>query len=276
MATARWRLDLAYDGAAFSGFALQPEHPSVVGVLRETLARTLRLAEAPYLTGAGRTDAGVHAWAQVVSLDLDEAVLDDEGAAGLVRSLNAQLAGRVAVRSARRVPEDFDARHSALWRSYRYLISTGPNVGPVSHVAWALNGPLDLAAMNAATGAVLGEHDFRAFCKRPADRGPDEALVRRVLEARWSALEDPAGLAGPGGLVMLSVRASSFCHHLVRRLVGAVVAVGQGRLGVEVIGARLASGSGEGLPGPAPASGLCLMGVGYEPRHGGASGTWTV
>ena len=122
-ATQRWRLDLAYDGAAFSGFAFQPQFVTVVGLLRETLVRTWRLSEAPLIVGAGRTDAGVHAFNQVVHVDLPAESkgprLDGER---LLTSLNKQLRGRVQVLRAEPVGHDFHARYSAIWREYRYLV----------------------------------------------------------------------------------------------------------------------------------------------------------
>ena len=120
----RWRLLLAYDGAAFRGFAPQPEVPTVAGALRQALERTARLSEPPPITCAGRTDAGVHARGQVVHVDLPSSLPYDE--AGLARSLNRQLAPRIVVRRADEVGDGFDARRSAVGRSYRYLVWNAP------------------------------------------------------------------------------------------------------------------------------------------------------
>ena len=172
-ATQRWRLDLAYDGSGLSGFAYQPQFTTVVGLVRETMARTLRLKEPPLVVGAGRTDAGVHAFAQVVHVDLPARLYaSDRGPEDerLVQSLNRQLAGRVRVQRALRVGDDFHARFSAQWREYRYLVleSAPPALALTSAWSWSVPGPLDLASMNVAAADAVGVHDFRAFCRRPA------------------------------------------------------------------------------------------------------------
>ena len=273
MATSRWRLDLAYDGAAFAGFAVQPDRTTVVGDLRAAIQRSLQLDDAPFLVGAGRTDAGVHAFAQVVSFDLPAAALDDAGIERFTRSLNAQLRGRVLVTRALRVPDDFSARHDALWRSYRYLVAPSPSLVALESIAWSVGGEIDLAAMNEAIALVHGEHDFRAFCKRPADKGPDEPLVRNVFEASWRVESDALRLSPSGEpFYVFSIRAKAFCHNMVRRLVSSLVAVGQGRLRAEDIATRLETHSGVGLPAPAPAAGLALTAVGYEASLGGPAG----
>jgi tRNA pseudouridine38-40 synthase len=273
VATSRWRLDLAYDGAAFAGFAVQPDRTTVVGSLRAAIARSLQLDDEPFLVGAGRTDSGVHAFAQVVSLDLPAGVLDDAGVERFTRSLNGQLRGRVLVNRVLAVPDDFSARYSALWRSYRYLVTSAPSLASLEAVSWAVAGEVDLAAMNEAAAVIRGEHDFRAFCKRPADKGPDEPLVRNVLEASWRREPDAIHLSASGEpFYVFSIRATAFCHNMVRRLVSSLVAVGQGRLRVEDITTRLETHSGVGLPAPAPAAGLALVAVGYEDAVGGPAG----
>ena len=273
MATSRWRLDLAYDGAAFAGFAVQPDRTTVVGELRAAIQRSLQLEDEPFLVGAGRTDAGVHAFAQVVSFDLPEGVLEGVGLERFTRSLNAQLRGRVIVTRSLDVPEDFSARYSALWREYRYLVAPAPTLDSLAAISWAVRGELDLAAMNEAAEAIRGEHDFRAFCKRPADKGPDEPLVRNVVDAIWRIEADALALTPTGGTFwVFSIRAKAFCHHMVRRLVSSLVAVGQGSLTSDDVRERLASHSGVGLPAPAPAGGLALVAVGYEAHVGGPAG----
>ncbi len=266
--TARWRIDLAYDGAAFAGFALQPDRPTVVGALREALARALRLEDPPYVTGAGRTDTGVAALAQVVSVDLP-ADLDPEA---LRRSLNAQLRGRVSVHALER-RDGFDARHDALWRAYRYLVAPGTELAPAAAVAWAVPEVLDVRPMERAAEDLVGEHDFRAFCKRPPDKGPDDPLVRRVMAARWRRVPDLLGLSpGGGDLLVFEIRANAFCHRQVRALVGTMVAVGAGRLPSGIVAERLLAATHDGLPAPAPATGLALVAVGYPEEAGGPSG----
>ena len=264
-------MDLAYDGAAFAGFAPQPGRVTVVGALGEAIARTLRLEAAPFIVGAGRTDAGVHALAQVISLDLEPSTLDEDRADWFVRSLNHQLRGRVVVARAW-VLDDFHARFDATWRQYRYLVATGPALAATSAFSWAVAAPLDLAAMNDASAYVVGVHDFRAFCKRAPDKTPDEPLLRHVYEAAWADEPDRLGVVTNGGFLVFHIRANAFCHNQVRRLVGSLVAVGRGDLDPEEIAARLQSGEARQLPAPAPAAGLALVGVGYDDAHGGPSG----
>lgn len=249
----------------------------MVSLLREALATPLRMDDQPFLTGAGRTDTGVHAFAQVVSVDLPTPLLGDAhgGPERLRRSLNAQLKGQVYVRSLQQVRPDFDARRSARWRAYRYLVVAGErwSLATTDDLAWSVDGPLDLDAMNEAASRLLGLHDFRSFCRRPADKGPDEPLVRHVLAARWTVVGDPLAVV-PGGFPILrfDVRANAFCHNMVRSLVATLVAVGKGHLSGEEISRRLAAPARAGLPSPAPAPGLCLVGVGYDEVDGGPSG----
>ena len=270
-ATQRWRLDLAYDGRAFSGFAYQPRLETVAGALREALARTLRLEAEPAIVGAGRTDAGVHALAQVVHVDLPARPPTRHAleTARLVASLNAQLRGRVHVLAATPVEDSFHARFSATWRAYRYLVCVdGPRLDALGALAWCVRGPVDLAAMSAAAAEVVGTHDFRSFCRRAPRTAPGDPINRLVLEARWRVVDDPLGLAPGGTFYRLDIRAQSFCHTMVRSLVSTMVAIGQGRLAPDTLGRRLASPERDRLPAPAPPTGLALVAVGYD---GGAS-----
>jgi tRNA pseudouridine38-40 synthase len=266
-ATQRWRLDLAYDGQAFSGFAYQPHHDTVVGLLRSTLASTLRLEREPVIIGAGRTDAGVHAFNQVVHVDLPGVVkvrtLEGER---LMRSLNKQLRGRVQILRAEPVSDDFHARFSATWREYRYLVleSRPPGLESTNAWAWSVEGPLNLRAMNNAAKSIVGTHDFRAFCRRPSNATAEEPLLRRVLAARWERLEDQWVMSPRHApVVRLTIRAQSFCHNMVRCLVSTMVAVGRGELDHDVVTERLESLSRYQLPQAAPAAGLALVAVGY-------------
>jgi tRNA pseudouridine38-40 synthase len=267
-ATQRWRFDLAYDGQAFSGFAYQPHHDTVVGLLRSTMKKSLRLDVEPIIVGAGRTDSGVHAFQQVVHVDLPVAPkvrsLDAER---VVTSLNKQMRGRVQVLRAERVDDSFHARFSAQWREYRYLVleSAPPGLESTNVWSWAVGGPLDLAAMNASAQDVLGTHDFRAFCRRPTNSTPDEPLLRRVIAAQWERLEDE-WLMSPrhAPVVRLTIRAQSFCHNMVRCLTSTMVGIGTGELPVGIVKERLESLSRYQLPQAAPAGGLALVGVGYE------------
>ena len=274
-ATQRWRLDLAYDGAAFHGFAYQPEFVTVVGVLRATLARTLRLAEEPVIVGAGRTDAGVHAFAQVVHLDVAESSGERLDSERLVASLNKQLRGRIRILAVRAVSQDFHARFSATWREYRYLVleAAPPALGLTNGWSWTVAAPLDLEAMNRACAVVMGTHDFRAFCRRATNADSQDPLLRRVLDCSWERLEDHWVMSPTNSpAVRLTIRAQSFCHNMVRSLTSTMVAIGQGRLSESTLRERLESHQRDHLPLLAPAGGLSLIGVGYDEFAGGPSG----
>jgi tRNA pseudouridine38-40 synthase len=277
-ATQRWRLDIAYDGQGLNGFAYQPEFTTVVGLLRSTMATTLHLDEEPHIVGAGRTDAGVHAFAQVIHVDLPSNFFASRGgpdAERLVRALNRQLRGRVRVLSAYVVDDTFHARFSATWREYRYLVleTTPPALALHNAFSWAVQGPLDLAAMNRAGALLLGTHDFRAFCRRPDGSDPEEPLKRRVMSALFERLEDNWQMSPERApVVRFTIRAQSFCHNMVRSLTSTLVAIGQGKLPASTISERLESHQREHLPPPAPAGGLSLVGVGYGEFAGGPSG----
>jgi tRNA pseudouridine38-40 synthase len=265
----RWRLDIAYDGNAFSGFAYQPEFTTVVGVLRETLASTLQIDE-PIIVGAGRTDAGVHAFAQVVHVDLPATLFASaRGPEGsrLMRSLNQQLRGRLRVLGATPVHSTFHARYSATWREYRYLVleTSPPALDLNDRWSWSVKGPLDLDLLNRVSTEIIGLHDFRAFCRRPTNSVADEPLLRRVIDARWERLADSWALTPDSSTTLkFTIRAESFCHNMVRCLTSALVAISQKKLPETAIAERFESFSRDHLPSPAPASGLALIAVGYE------------
>ena len=210
----RIRLDLAYDGTAFHGWAVQPGLRTVQGELQAALATILRVEAVPVVC-AGRTDAGVHARGQVVHFDVEEAP-DLER---LVRRLNGVLTADVRVRRAAVAPAGFDARFGALRRRYAYRIADDPAaVDPLTraHVlAWPR--PLDVGAMNAASLLLVGRHDFASFCKQR-----EGATTIRTLEQLSWAREESGVLVG-------TVVADAFCHSMVRALVGCLIAVGEGR-----------------------------------------------
>jgi tRNA pseudouridine38-40 synthase len=270
--TRRIALGLAYDGSGYHGFAAQPGQRTVAGELAAALQQMS--GRAVVLTCAGRTDAGVHAVAQVVHADLDEAFLSDHyGTAGLApgselvalaAALSAQLGPETAVWRALVAPEGFDARKSAIARRYRYDLEVAARPDPLRRGAvWHLETPVELAAMRLAADALLGEHDFAAFCRRPPDR-PEGPITRRVTEARFVL---------PGeGLVRFVIEADAFCHQMVRSIVGALVAVGVGRLRPSDLVALLAGADRQGAPSPAPPGGLCLVAVRYPEA---LTGTWS-
>ena len=263
----RWRLLIAYDGAAFRGFALQPEVPTVAGALRHALGRSARTSEPPHLTCAGRTDAGVHARGQVVHVDLPPVPFDG---VGLARALNRQLAPSIVVLAADEVSSTFDARRSALARTYRYLVWNAPAPDPLlDPMAWHVRDPLDLRAMEAASDVLLGTHDFRSFCRRKPGSSPEEPIVRRVTRAKWFLAEGRELTdIGTGRLLRFEIQANSFCHQMVRSVVGSLVEVGRGRANAATLLERLRATTRHRAADPAPAQGLCLVSVDYGPDAG--------
>jgi tRNA pseudouridine38-40 synthase len=223
----RLRLDLAYDGTDFHGWARQPSLRTVQGTLEAALAQILRV-EAVAVTCAGRTDTGVHARGQVVHLDVDDSSLAAVAgrslaspADALLRRLNGVLPEDVRIRRAAQAPEGFDARFSAVWRRYAYRIADLPELmDPLkrgSVLFWPSS--LDLDAMNKAAAQLTGEHDFAAFCKKREGA----TTIRTLLDLSWSRDLD--------GLAVATVCADAFCHNMVRSLVGCMIAVGEGRRG---------------------------------------------
>ena len=281
--TVRWRLRVAYDGSGFHGFAAQDGIDTVAGALSAALSRVTRTPVT--LTCAGRTDTGVHALDQMVHFDVPverSAALEP---AALVKSCNSQVGPAIVVRSAEIAPAGFDARHSATGRRYRYLVVNAPVPDPLlAGLTWHVPEPLELRAMSAAADALLGEHDFRAFCRRVPGTTPDDPIPRRVLDARWTRLDGrPAGArtAGTsdldahsastgaslapvvGDLLAFEIEANAFCHQMVRSLVGTLVDVGRGRKRPSDILHILRSADRSQASQPAPPQGLTLMAVRY-------------
>jgi tRNA pseudouridine38-40 synthase len=251
-ASVRVRIDLSYDGTGFSGWAAQPGRRTVEGVLSETLGHVLRLPAAPRLTVAGRTDTGVHARGQVAHADLHHAVW--AGAADVVtRRLARALPPDIRARSVCPAPEGFDARFSALWRRYSYRVCDDPAAAdPLRRheTLWYPRG-LDLAAMNAAAAALAGEHDFAAFCRRREGA----TTVRALRRLDWERDAD--------GVAVACVVADAFCHNMVRALVGALLAVGDGSRPQSWPAAVLGAAVRDPAVRVVPSHGLCLEEVRY-------------
>jgi tRNA pseudouridine38-40 synthase len=262
----RWRLRLAYDGSRFRGFAAQSGQTTVAGALCEALSLVTRVDIA--LTCAGRTDAGVHALDQVVHFDLPTSVASGLDPAAVMRSCNRQLGPSIVIREAGPVPLSFSARRSATGRRYRYLVVNGPTADPLlARVAWHVTEPLDVRTMSAAADAILGEHDFRAFCRRAPGTTADAPIVRRVLDARWSLVDGSKGkalLPVDGHLLAFEIDANAFCHQMVRSLVGTFVDVGRGKKRPSDITWILRSADRQQASQPAPPGGLTLMAVRYD------------
>ncbi|MET8337309.1 tRNA pseudouridine synthase A [Streptosporangium canum] len=309
----RLRLDLAYDGTDFSGWAKQPGRRTVQGEIEEALGKILRLPEPPVLTVAGRTDAGVHARGQVAHVDLGveafgalesrhgrrapsapsaeaesaaDAVRTAEAGYGVARPAGASveigsaLAGSAAdagapddmderLSSLRRrlagvlppdvrvyrvtvAPRGFDARFSAMSRRYAYRVSDAPGgVDPLRRreVVW-YSRPLDVDRLNVAAAALLGEHDFAAFCKKREGA----TTIRELQRLDWVRQD---------GILVATVVADAFCHSMVRALVGSLLPVGEGRLAVDWPGQVLTRAVRDSGVHVAPAHGLCLEEVRY-------------
>lgn len=258
----RLRLDLAYDGTDFHGWAAQPDLRTVEGELTAALTTILRLPQPARVTVAGRTDAGVHALGQVVHLDVDPAGLarvrghsDRPLLEILLTRLRGLLPGDVAVHAAREAAGGFDARFSATSRRYRYLISDDPaRVDPLRRrEVLGLRTPLDVDAMNAASTRLCGLRNFAAFCKKREGA----TTTRTLLRYDWQRRED--------GLLEASILADAFCHSMVRALIGAVVPVGAGDHEPQWPEQVLSDGVRDPRVRVMPAHGLTLIEVTYPP-----------
>ncbi len=261
----RVRLDLAYQGTDFAGWAVQPGLRTVQGTLESGLATLLRGA-APRVTVAGRTDAGVHARGQVVHVDLTPAQWDAlPGRSGrssgdaLVARLGGVLPSDVVVHRAGPAPAGFDARFSALHRRYTYRIADDVTLRDPLRRAWVLwhRRPLDVEAMGEAMAPLRGVRDFAAYCKPR----PGATTIRELQEMRWHRPSEGVD----AGLVVAHVRADAFCHNMVRALVGAAVAVGEGRRDVTWPAELLSARRRDAGAGVVPAHGLVLEEVIYPP-----------
>jgi tRNA pseudouridine38-40 synthase len=226
----------------------------VQDVLAAALGRVLRLPEPPGLTVAGRTDAGVHARGQVVHADVPAATWAALSGRAVAR-LAAVLPADVRVHAAGPAPDGFDARFSALWRRYSYRVcDEAGRADPLRRheTLWSFR-RLDLAVMNEAAGLVVGEHDFAAFCRRR----PGATTVRTLRVLDWRRDGD--------GLAVATVIADAFCHNMVRALVGALLAVGEGRRPPGWPAGVLAAAVRDPAVRVVAPHGLCLEEVGYPP-----------
>ncbi|WP_233160368.1 tRNA pseudouridine(38-40) synthase TruA [Actinophytocola xanthii] len=235
---------MAYDGTDFSGWARQPDRRTVCGVLEDTMSMVLR--QDVRLTVAGRTDAGVHATGQVAHCDI-------EPPGDLRARLARALPPDVRVTSVEPAPPTFDARFSALRRHYVYRVCDTPwAANPLRRrdtVTWPR--ALDLAALDEAARGLLGEHDFAAFCRRREGA----TTVRELQRLAWTRDAD--------GVLSAHVSADAFCHSMVRSLVGALIAVGEGRRPPEWPRTLLSARSRSSEVTVAPAHGLTLVQVDY-------------
>jgi tRNA pseudouridine38-40 synthase len=256
---------VAYDGTDFHGFAESNGVVTVMGTLRATLEQILQVELD--LTAAGRTDAGVHGWGQVVTGRLP-ATAD---LARLQQSVNRMCAPAIAIRTAEWADDEFDARFSATSREYRYDVWNHPQPNPlVARTSWHVPHELDLDAMNQAATHLLGEHDFASFCRRPKvpDGHPDKSLVRILQRAEWrrvsASAEMPGGGEIPDAMLRFEIAASSFCHQMVRSVVGTLIEVGRGRRSADSIRVTLEAQDRSSAGPVAPPTGLVLWAVSYS------------
>ena len=267
-----WKLTLAYDGTDFHGWQVQPEKRTVQGELQAALERLV--GEAPLPQGSGRTDAGVHALAQVASFQLEARI----PAGNLVRALNRTLPGSIRVVEAEVVPDAFHARHSAVAKTYEYRVlpiePAAEQICPpflarfVYPYSWRVN--LDLLQRSAA--ALIGEHDFRSFAASDPDlatrasepdadgvvRSEARTTVRTIFASEWRE-ETTDGFR----VLVYRVRGNGFLPHMVRNLVGTTLDVGRGYLRLEEIPEILAARDRAAAGPTAPARGLYLHSVEY-------------
>lgn len=255
----RLRLDLAYDGTGFRGWARQPGLRTVQGTLEAAIARIL--GGDPTLVVAGRTDAGVHASGQVAHLDLTEAqqVRLAKGRNPDPDALAARLTGvlgqypDLAVHRSTVAVTGFDARFSAVWRRYSYRIADrATGYDPLDRLrTTTVNAMLDVDAMDEAARSLIGLHDFAAYCKWR----DGATTIRTLLEFDWHRADD--------GVLVANVKADAFCHSMVRALVGACVGVGQGRLTPSDVVEIREAGERTSETKVLAARGLTLAEVGY-------------
>ncbi len=250
-----WKLLLAYDGTDFHGWQVQPGRYTVQGELADALERVTGERTLPQ--GSGRTDAGVHALAQVASV----ALLAPIPPTNLLRALNRTLPPAIRVLAAEHAPADFHARHSATGKRYEYRIYRGEICPPaLARYVYAMPWPLHLDAMQEAASDVLGTHDFSSFAASDADRttrmAADEQVhnVRTLTHSLWHE---------EGDLLLYTVAGSGFLHHMVRNLVGTFLEVGRGQRHPAEIAAMIAARRRTVAGATAPARGLYLHSVVY-------------
>jgi len=249
------KLVLAYDGSEFSGWQVQPDVATIQDTLASAIGRVTGEKVLPQ--GSGRTDAGVHALAQVATFVTRSRI----PAQNLVKALNDVLPASIRVLEATEAPPEFHARKSAHAKTYRYRIHRGAVCSPfLARYVWHYPYPLDEDAIRQAASFVIGEHDFTSFAAVDSERGREDEIsdvrsnVRRVFASIWERT---------GEELLYVVRGSGFLHHMVRNLVGTFVLVGKGTLKPEDVATILEVRNRSAAGATAPASGLYLVSVEY-------------
>ena len=246
----RMRMNISYDGAPFFGFARNEGVATVAATLEDALREVL--GHPVVVACAGRTDKGVHARGQVISFDAAE---DRADPLRLVRAINAMCGPSIAARGARVARPEFDARRSCVGRVYRYRILNSLVPDPlVAALSWHVERPLDLDAMRVASDRLLGDHDFSSFCRKKKPAPVDPQLVRTIRKAAWWR---------EGDILVFEIEARSFCHQMVRSLVGTLVDIGLGKRKAAQMGSILAARDRTAAASPAPAKGLVLWAARY-------------
>ncbi len=246
------KLVLAYDGSEFSGWQVQPNAATIQGTLASAIGRVTGEKVLPQ--GSGRTDAGVHALAQVATFATESPI----PAQNMAKALNDLLPPSIRVLDATEAPQEFHARKSANVKTYRYRMHRGAICPPfLARYAWHYPYPVDEDAMRLAATFVRGEHDFTSFAAVDSERGrEDETIsnVRRIFDSTWERT---------GEELIYTVRGNGFLHHMVRNLVGTFILVGKGTLKPESVAEILLARNRSAAGATAPASGLFLVSVEY-------------
>lgn len=262
--TRRARFTVAYDGTDFHGFAEQRDARTVMGEIR---AAVEKVARGPVeIVCAGRTDAGVHGWGQVISVDLPH----DLSLADLQRRVNKMCGPQIGLRDGQWCTDpDFNARFSATFRRYRYHVLNTPEPVPfLARTTWHVAEPLHVWAMQLACDPLIGEHDFTSFCRKPKTdehdgAGTEPSMTRYVISADWHEVHDEVSGAP---LLRFEIAANAFCHQMVRSIVGTLVEVGRGRLHAGDVRGILTARDRQFAGKVAPPQGLVLWEVGYGGR----------
>jgi tRNA pseudouridine38-40 synthase len=246
------KLVLSYDGSEFSGWQVQPDATTVQGTLASAIGRITGEKVLPQ--GSGRTDAGVHALAQVATFGTESSIPSNN----LLKALNDILPASIRIFEAEEVAADFHARHSARAKTYRYRIYRAAICPPfLARYVWHYPYPLDESAMSRAATLVEGEHDFTSFAAVDPERGRDGlpvSNIRRIFASRWQR---------DGDEFIYTVKGSGFLHHMVRNLVGTFILVGKKTLQVEDVTRILEAKNRSAAGATAPACGLYLVHVEY-------------
>lgn len=246
------KLILSYDGAEFSGWQVQPDASTVQGTLSTAIGRITGEKVLPQ--GSGRTDAGVHALAQVMTFVTESSVPTEN----FLKALNDILPASIRVLEAAEMPTEFHARHSAKAKTYRYRIYRGSICPPfLARYVWHYPYPLNEEAMATAAPLVVGEKDFTSFAAVDPERGREgepASNVRTIFSSSWARSEEE---------LVYTVRGSGFLHHMVRNLVGTFILVGRGTLKVEDMARILSEKKRSAAGATAPATGLYLVNVEY-------------